>query len=238
MVRVMEMNQVERNKVKKVKVNNRMKKKKKLDQYVAVQLPMKLVHGLCLRRIFSEKKNEVWIDYNAKIGKEGEILVDLVGQSTNVVVLIEKMSDPCLTKKQKLAISMVWFLHCVLCSKSAEKKIETHWLKMASKKSVFNSYPWGRVSFDLTISYLLKELDSTKSQYNLHGCPWAFAAWAFEAIPALQRLAKDSSPEKSIPRMIKWMAGTPAYKTNIDLIYQTKEQDYIYIILVVVLCKS
>ncbi|KAH0661394.1 hypothetical protein KY284_026325 [Solanum tuberosum] len=95
---------------------------------------------------------------------------------------------------------------------------------MASKKSVFNSYPWGRVSFDLTISFLLKELDSTISQYNLHGCPWAFVAWAFEAIPALQRLAKDSSPEKSIPRMIKWMAGTPAYKTNIDPIYQTKEQ--------------
>ncbi|KAG5587157.1 hypothetical protein H5410_047591 [Solanum commersonii] len=203
----------------------------KLDQSVAVQLPMKLVHGLCLRRIFSEKKKEVWIDYNvlplcfginefvimtglrchslpplsqqlAKIEKEGEILIDLVGQSANVVVLIEKMSDPCLTKKQKLAISMVWFLHCVLCSKSAEKKIETHWLKMASKK----------------------KLDSTKSQYNLHGCPWAFAAWAFEAIPALQRLAKDSSPEKSIPRMIKWMAGTPAYKTNIDPIYQKKEQ--------------
>ncbi|KAH0661320.1 hypothetical protein KY284_026251 [Solanum tuberosum] len=237
MVRVMEMNQVERNKVKKVKVNNRMKKKKKLDQSVAVQLPMKLVHGLCLRRIFSEKKKEVWIDNNglplcfginefaimtglrchslpplsqqlAKIGKEGEILVDLVGQSANAVVLIEKMSDPCLTKNQKLAISM----------------IETHWLKMASKKSVFNSYPWGRVSFDLPISFLLKELDSTKSQYNLHGCSWAFAAWAFEAIPALQRLAKDSSPEKSIPRMIKWMAGTPAYKTNIDPIYQTKEQ--------------
>ncbi|KAH0684742.1 hypothetical protein KY289_022494 [Solanum tuberosum] len=209
----------------------------RLDQSVAVQLPMKLVHGLCLRRIFSEKKKEVWINYNglplcfginefaimtglrchslpplsqqlAKIGKEGEILVDLVGQSANAAVLIEKMSDPCLTKKQKLAISM----------------IETHWLKMASKKSVFNSYLWGRVSFDLTISYLLEELDSTKSQYNLHRCPWAFAAWAFEAIPALQRLAKDSSPEKSIPRMIKWMAGTPAYKTNIDPIYQTKEQ--------------
>ncbi|KAG5605547.1 hypothetical protein H5410_027039, partial [Solanum commersonii] len=59
-----------------------------------------------------------------------------------------------------------------------EKKIETHWLKMASKKSVFNSYPWGRVSFDLTVSYLLKELDSTKSQYNLHGCPLG----RFEAI--------------------------------------------------------
>ncbi|KAH0669092.1 hypothetical protein KY289_023585 [Solanum tuberosum] len=191
----------------------------------AVQLPMKLVHDLCLRRIFSEKKKEVWIDHNglplcfginefaimtglrchslpplsqqlAKIGKEGEILVDLVGQSANAIVLIEKM----------------------------KKKIETHWLKMASKKSVFNLYPWGRVSFDLIISYLLKELDSTKSQYNLHGCPWAFAAWAFEAIPALQRLAKDSSPDKLIPRMIKWMAETPAYKTNIDPIYQTKEQ--------------
>ncbi|KAG5593381.1 hypothetical protein H5410_043895 [Solanum commersonii] len=103
------------------------------------------------------------------------------------------MSDSCLTKKQKLAISMVWFLHCVLCSKSAEKKIETHWLKMASKKSVFNSYPWGRVSFDLTISYLLKELDSTKSQYNLHGCPWAFAAWRLKLFLSTSTIGKDSS---------------------------------------------
>ncbi|KAH0713314.1 hypothetical protein KY285_008784 [Solanum tuberosum] len=114
----------------------------KLDQSVAVQLPMKLVHGLCLRRIFSEKKKEVWIDYNglplcfdinefvimtglryhslpplsqqlAKIGKEGEILVDLVGQSANAAVLIEKMSDPCLTKNQKLAISKAWAFEAI-----------------------------------------------------------------------------------------------------------------------------
>ncbi|XP_027769713.1 nucleolin-like [Solanum pennellii] len=35
----------------------------KLDNDVAVQLPMKLEHGLNLRRIFSEKKKEVRIDY-------------------------------------------------------------------------------------------------------------------------------------------------------------------------------
>jgi len=29
--------------------------------------------------------------------------------------------------------------------------------------------------------------------------------------------------------MIKWMAGTPAYKTNIDPIYQTKEQVRLYL---------
>ncbi|KAG5572614.1 hypothetical protein H5410_062380, partial [Solanum commersonii] len=63
------------------------------------------------------------------------------------------------------------------------KKIKIHWLKIVSKKIVFDSYPWGRVSFDLTISYLLKELDSIKSQYNLHGFSWTFASWGFEAIP-------------------------------------------------------
>ncbi|KAG5627204.1 hypothetical protein H5410_012422, partial [Solanum commersonii] len=67
------------------------------------------------------------------------------------------------------------------------------------------------------------KLDSTKSQYNLHGCPWC-SRLGLKLFLRLQRLAKDSSPEKSIPRMIKWMAGTPAYKTNIDPIYQTKEQ--------------
>ncbi|KAG5589549.1 hypothetical protein H5410_040063 [Solanum commersonii] len=36
----------------------------KLNKDAVVQLPMKLVHGLNLRHIFSEKKKEVWIDYN------------------------------------------------------------------------------------------------------------------------------------------------------------------------------
>ncbi|KAG5615729.1 hypothetical protein H5410_015553 [Solanum commersonii] len=168
-------NQVERKKVMKVKVSNQMKKKTKLDKDVTIQFPMKLVHDLCLRRIFSKKKKEIWMDYNdlpicfsinefaimtelrchslpppsqqlAKIEKEGEILIDKV-----------------------------------------DKKIEIHCLKIASEKSVFDSYSWGRVSFNLTISYILKELDSTKSKYNFHGFPWALAInWAFEAIPTIQ----------------------------------------------------
>ncbi|KAG5625952.1 hypothetical protein H5410_011170 [Solanum commersonii] len=177
----------------------------KLDQSVAVQLPMKLVHGLCLR-IFSEKKKKVWIDYNGLplcFGiNEFAIMTGLrchflppLSQQLAKIGKEEKMSDPCLTKKQKLAISM--------CRKEDRNSL--------AKDGVQKNY-------------LLKELDSTISQYNLHGCPWAFAAWAFEAISALQRLAKDFSLEKSIPRMIKWMVGTPAYKTNIDPIYQTKEQ--------------
>jgi len=108
----------------------------KLDKDVAVKLPIKLVHDLNLCRIFSEKKKEVWIDYNAlqicfginefaimiglqchslpplsqqlaKIEKEGEILIDKVGKCPNIVVLVEKMYDPSLTKKQKVVISIV-----------------------------------------------------------------------------------------------------------------------------------
>ncbi|KAM3236201.1 hypothetical protein P3L10_016238 [Capsicum annuum] len=81
----------------------------KLDENVAIHLPMKLVHGDCLRRIFCEKQKEIWFDYNglpicfgikkfaivtglqfhslpplsqqlAKIGKEGEKLVDIVSK--------------------------------------------------------------------------------------------------------------------------------------------------------------
>ncbi|KAG5580244.1 hypothetical protein H5410_050871 [Solanum commersonii] len=44
------------------------------------------------------------------------------------------------------------------------------------------------------------------------------------AIPSIQRFVKNSSSERTIPRIIKWMAATPAYKTNVDPIYQTKEQ--------------
>ncbi|PHU29440.1 hypothetical protein BC332_01533 [Capsicum chinense] len=73
-------------------------------------------------------------------------------------------------------------------------------------------------------SYLLKKLDPTKSQYNLQGFPWAFTAWAFEDIPTIQRLSKDPSPERSFPRMIRWMTTTPAHNLTVDLIDQTREQ--------------
>lgn len=137
----------------------------KLDNDVAVQLQMNLVHGLNLRHIFSEKKKEVWIYYSglpiffgiyeftimtglrchsyphlsqqlAKIGKEGEILVNKVGKSLNSFVLIEKVCDPSLTKMQKVVISIILFVYCILCSKSADKKININWIKMASTKCV------------------------------------------------------------------------------------------------------
>ncbi|KAG5615590.1 hypothetical protein H5410_015414 [Solanum commersonii] len=47
----------------------------------------------------------------------------------------------------------------------------------------FNNYPWGHDNFELTVKYLLKPL-SPKTN-NLFGFPWAFMAWAFEAISHL-----------------------------------------------------
>ncbi|KAK6803459.1 hypothetical protein RDI58_001243 [Solanum bulbocastanum] len=76
--------------------------------------------------------------------------------------------------------------------------------QMKKKKKILNPLQ--------IMSKLLPMLNSTKSQHNLHGFPWAFAAVAFEAIPLIQRFAKNSSSERTIPRMIKWMAATPAYK--------------------------
>ncbi|KAG5594764.1 hypothetical protein H5410_035996 [Solanum commersonii] len=92
--------------------------------------------------------------------------------------------------------------------------------KMMAPKKVCSIHIHGvEVSFDLTISYLLKELDSTKSQDNLHGCPRRQLLKLFRT----STIAKDSSPEESIPRMIKWMVEH-RYKTNIDPIYRQKNK--------------
>ncbi|XP_059314328.1 uncharacterized protein LOC132065102 [Lycium ferocissimum] len=44
-----------------------------------------------------------------------------------------------------------------------------------------------------------------------------YQAWAFEAILAVQQLAKDPSLESSMPRMNKWLSAKPARKTNSNL---------------------
>ncbi|KAH0765117.1 hypothetical protein KY285_000988 [Solanum tuberosum] len=66
----------------------------------------------------------------------------------------------------------------------------------------FNNYPWGHESFELTVKYLLKPLGPKTN--NLFGFPWAFMAWAFEAIPYLTHQV-NVEEEISCPRILRWL---------------------------------
>ncbi|KAM3357655.1 hypothetical protein P3S68_020586 [Capsicum galapagoense] len=46
-----------------------------------------------------------------------------------------------------------------------------------------------------------------RNRTTLYGFPWAFMAWAFEAIPPLRKQLMDYPDEVSNPRMFRWLAA-------------------------------
>ncbi|KAF3636460.1 putative protein EIN4-like [Capsicum annuum] len=85
----------------------------------------------------------------------------------------------------------------------------------------FNSYPWGYESFKMTVKYLLTPL--TPKTVNLYGFPWAFMAWAFEAIPYLRQQV-NYQEEVFRPRILRWLsAKTDKNAKFLDLFNPSKE---------------
>ncbi|XP_055833849.1 uncharacterized protein LOC129902558 [Solanum dulcamara] len=193
-----------------------------------------IVHGLLLRRIICQKKLELWFEYEnmpvcfglrefalmtglrchpfpsekalASRVKKGEPLWEFVSKEEKTVTanhLLEKIKSLETPKNYKFSLALVWFYHCILCARDISSSVDADMTKLACKPSVFNEYPWGLKSYLLTVEYLAKPI---KSEYNLYGFPWAFLAWAFEAIPKLQRNAKNVPPERTLPRMLRWMS--------------------------------
>ena len=86
----------------------------------------------------------------------------------------------------------------------------------------FQRYPWGRMSFELTMEYLIKPMEPRAEgslTYNLYGFPWAFMAWAHEAIPALR--PKDLPKEKTMPRIINRL--TEIYERDTDKLFDQQD---------------
>ncbi|KAF3638741.1 hypothetical protein FXO37_24236 [Capsicum annuum] len=65
-------------------------------------------------------------------------------------------------------------------------------------------YPWGYESFKMTVKYLLTPL--APKTVNLYGFPWAFMAWAFEAIPYLRQQV-NYQEGVSHPRILRWLSA-------------------------------
>ncbi|XP_060172569.1 uncharacterized protein LOC132603491 [Lycium barbarum] len=137
--------------------------------------------------------------------KKGEPLwafVSKEGKTVTANFLLEKIKSPETPKNYKFSLALVWFYHCILCARDISSDVDADTTKLACKPSVFNEYPWGLKNYLLTIEYLAKPI---KSEYNLYGFRWAFLAWAFEAIPKLQRNAKNVPPKRTLPRILRWM---------------------------------
>ncbi|XP_038891747.1 pescadillo homolog [Benincasa hispida] len=82
---------------------------------------------------------------------------------------------------------------------------------MLDDEERFRSYPWGRVSFELTIEFFKKVVINKPSSIFLQGFPLGLVYWAFEIIPRLsnptigfaRRIKSDG------PRLTQWESQEP-----------------------------
>ncbi|KAF3657970.1 putative protein EIN4-like [Capsicum annuum] len=91
-----------------------------------------------------------------------------------------------------------------LMARDINNNISLGLINLSEDLEAFNSYPWGYESFKMTVEYLLTPL--TPKIVNLYGFPWAFMAWAFEAIPYLRQQV-NYQEEVSCPRILRWLSA-------------------------------
>ncbi|KAG5599636.1 hypothetical protein H5410_031006 [Solanum commersonii] len=82
-------------------------------------------------------------------------------------------------------------------------------------KDFFNSYLWGKESFNLTLAYLKNKINLKKQSevfnergnalYALYSFSWAFLVWIYEAFTHLEKYAKKSLDSPlPIPCLLRW----------------------------------
>ncbi|KAH0773958.1 hypothetical protein KY290_011095 [Solanum tuberosum] len=150
-----------------------------------------------------------------KLNNENELLA-IIGPSYKAKDLIEDLQSKKVLKKHKERLCLVWFVHAILWAKNINNVIDLSLFVFAQDLDAFNNYPWGNDSYFLTVEYLVSKL-SPKTN-NLYGFPWAFMAWAFEAIPYLRQQFNNYSKEISQPRILRWLSAKNNPKINsVDL---------------------
>ncbi|KAF3652030.1 putative glycerol-3-phosphate 2-O-acyltransferase 6-like [Capsicum annuum] len=150
-------------------------------------------------------------------------LVSIVGPRFKNKNLIEALKGKGLSKKHKQSLYLVWFVHNVLWARDVNNNISLYLINLSENLEAFNRYPWGYESFTMTVEYFLTPL--TPKTVNLYGFPWAFMAWAFEAIPYLRQQV-NYQEEVFCPRILRWLsAKTDKNAKFLDLFNPPKEAD-------------
>ncbi|PHU17564.1 hypothetical protein BC332_13259 [Capsicum chinense] len=145
---------------------------------------MKMIYKLLKRRFMYENKDR-WMSFKNKN-------------------LIEALKGKGLSKKHKQSLCLVWFVHNILWERNVNNNISLGLIKPFKDLEAFNNYPLGYESFKMTAKYLLTPL--APKTINLYRFPWAFMAWAFEAIPYLRQQVNYQEGVSCL-RILRWLSA-------------------------------
>ncbi|ESQ56385.1 hypothetical protein EUTSA_v10027124mg [Eutrema salsugineum] len=188
----------------------------------------KLVHALLSRQLVTTKKHEIWFLFGGQplrysirefkeitglncnpeeeeeeVGKTG-IWKDLFGRAKamNVYDVLEMLKDPDLPRWKRLPLALIVLVDGVLFCNSKNLALTEKYVEMLSDLDRFMLYPWGRVSFNKTVSrfQVPKAITDTEKRENpvtrlrrqlkqktsaCYGFPLSLQLMALQSIPML-----------------------------------------------------
>ncbi|KAH0645750.1 hypothetical protein KY290_035401 [Solanum tuberosum] len=161
-------------------------------------------------------------------------ILEVVGRSCKRNELIEHLQTKNLSKDVKKSLCLLYFLHSFLCPKDVNTNIAKKWILLSADRKTFSAYPWGRISYDITIKHLLKAVKTIDGKTtNLYGFPWAFMCWTFEVVPFLQKKYKVFSKQVSSPRIFRWLLATNNELVDINELFDPPQDSLMSIVEVI-----
>lgn len=201
-----------------------------------------LVHHFLLRQMKSQRTGEMWFTFGGKQARFGKTEFCLIsglsfgeplgsgnrrfprttrlqhecfnGEKNITVATLQDMFMKCSTwsDEDTIKVALLYFLYFVLLGEERRLLVDDFHLELVDCLDTFNSYPWGSVSFDKTLSDLqnafnhrkclsvnkqsklksvyqktrVKSLQKASTTYTLHGFPYAFQVYkTFEGVVGL-----------------------------------------------------
>lgn len=218
------------------------------------KFPSQLIHHLILRQCPQAKPNELWFDIEGTILKFGMKDFALIsGLNCNKYPFIFKKNLPESTTKRKffrkgksvsrkslndvfrankggkdeeiVRLAKLYCLESLLIPKKVENNIDPYHLKMVDDPELFDNYPWGRLSYEMTIEYIKRSINSQQAEaYGIGGFPYAVIVWAYETIPTLIKKNFAKKIGDRIPRIINWEADQqPSFREITDRVFDSLE---------------
>ena len=97
-------------------------------------------------------------------------------------------------------------LDCFINYKQLHNVVDWKHLKIIDDEETFLNFPWGRLSFNLTVEYMRKTAEDSTVNFSLQGFPHILVCWALEIIPKLSESPNGIATRigHRSPRIINW----------------------------------
>lgn len=213
-----------------------------------------LFYHLIRRQCSSKKRNELWFNLEGKIHKFGiKDFALITGLNCGELPAIDMskiqkakfsrryFGDEKTIRRTKLhevfeemdkgrnkdvvKMAKLYMLETFILGKQIRTGINHEYTLLIDDKKQFDQYPWGRVSYEITIDFMKKAIKSHDvSAIGIGGFPYALLVWAYETIPLLAVHSSFFATRIAFgtPRMNNWAADVhPEWKDLSEKVFQS-----------------